>query len=348
MSRRSGKLGKGLLASAGLAVSAIFLWLAVRNADLDAVRKELEAASLGLIFVAVVVLGLGYGFQAARWKRIADTPTLGLGRFYGMVLSGLACNNVLPIRIGELVRARMLSQDAPMAGGRALGTVALDRACDVVTLALLLTIGLQAVASPSWLVQLVIGVLVALVVLAGALVFARLYTARRKRERHARSRGRQLVRDTLDMLAEPIGRRRAALWLGLSLCTWTLGSVAVNLVARSVGIELAPAETVFVAAALSLGVAIPSSPGYVGTYQWLGVASLGLLDVPVNEALAFTILMQACWYVPTTIAGGAFLGIRALRSHAVDPGSDPWGPTPCDPLLSGVKMPPAQADTLLS
>ena len=68
-------------------------------------------------------------------------------------------------------------------------------------------------------------------------------------------------------------------------------------------------------AALSLGVAIPSSPGYVGTYQWLGVASLGLLDVPVNQALAFTILMQASWYVPTTIAGGAYMGVRALRSH---------------------------------
>ena len=57
----------------------------------------------------------------------------------------------------------------------------------------------------------------------------------------------------------------------------------------------------FVASVLALGVAIPSSPGYVGTYQWLGVASLGLLDVPVNEALAFSILMQASWFIPTTL-----------------------------------------------
>jgi hypothetical protein len=51
----------------------------------------------------------------------------------------------------------------------------------------------------------------------------------------------------------------------------------------------------------------------VGTYQLLGVESLGLLDVPVNDALAFAILMQASWYVPTTLAGGAILGWRALR-----------------------------------
>jgi uncharacterized membrane protein YbhN (UPF0104 family) len=71
-----------------------------------------------------------------------------------------------------------------------------------------------------------------------------------------------------------------------------------------------------VTSALALGVAIPSSPGYVGTYQWLGVAALGLLDVPVEEALAFTILLQASWFISTTIAGGAILGVRALRTRS--------------------------------
>ena len=312
-----------LFAILGVGISAIFLWLAVRNADLATVKKELEEADLGLVLLAVVLLGFGYAFQAARWRRIANAPQLGLGKFYEMVLGGLACNNVLPVRIGELLRARWLSHDAPMAGGRALGSVALDRGCDVVTLALFLAIGLQAVTSPQWLVQLVIGALLLLVAFAGALVFALLYTARRRGDRRSRGRMRRIVRDTLEMLAEPIGRRRAAIWLGLSLCAWTLGAVAVTLVARSVGIELAPVEAMFVAAALSLGTAIPSSPGYVGTYQWLGVAALGLLDVPVNQALAFTILMQASWYLPTTIVGGAFLGLRALRPNAPDPRVEP-------------------------
>ena len=108
--------------------------------------------------------------------------------------------------------------------------------------------------------------------------------------------------------------RTWATWLALSIGTWSLGTVAVVLVARSVGIDLAPLDAVFVASVLALGVAIPSSPGYVGTYQLLGVESLGLLDVPVNQALAFSILMQASWFIPTTLAGGAILGWRALRT----------------------------------
>jgi uncharacterized protein (TIRG00374 family) len=304
---------RALLAVAGIAISAVFLWLAIRDADAAEVKAALEDAQIELVLLAVVVFGFGYFFQALRWQKIANTPRPGLRTFYAMVLGGLAANNVLPVRIGELLRAGWLSREAPMPGGRALGSVALDRVCDVVTLAVFLVIGIQAVPTPAWLKRIVIGALLVIVLLAVVLVFARWYTRTRERDRRDRGRLRRIVRDTIEMLGEPVGRRRAAVWIGLSLVTWTLGTVAVVLVARSVGIDLAPLDAVFVASALALGVAIPSSPGYVGTYQWLGVSSLGLLDVPVNEALAFAILMQASWYVPTTLAGGAILGWRALR-----------------------------------
>lgn len=324
MSALRGNRGRILVAFVGLGLSALFLWLAFRNADLDDVRQALEEARLGFVFAAVAVLGVGYGFQAARWRRIAAAPQLRLRAFYGMLIGGLACNNVLPVRIGELVRAGWLSRDAPMAGGRAVGSVVLDRMCDVVTLAAFFAVGLQAVASEDWLVRLAVGALLAVLAIAGALVLARLFTARRqgRAPRTQRRRIVQILGDAVGMLGEPIGRRRAATWIGLTVCMWTLSTIASALVARSVGIELAPLEAVFLTSALALGVAIPSSPGYIGTYQWLGVAALGLLDVPVEQALAFSILMQASWYVPTTLVGGAFIGIRALRGrpvHVVDP-----------------------------
>jgi uncharacterized membrane protein YbhN (UPF0104 family) len=89
--------------------------------------------------------------------------------------------------------------------------------------------------------------------------------------------------------------------------------VAAWLVARSVGVELSVLQTAFVAAVMNLGVAIPSSPGFIGTYQWLAVASLGLFDVDREDALAFAILMQAVWYVPTTVVGGGLVVARAAR-----------------------------------
>jgi glycosyltransferase 2 family protein len=315
----SGNRGKVLVALVGVTLSALFLWLAVRNADLDAVRHALGDARLGFVLLAVLALGVGYGFQAVRWQRIADAPGLRLSSFYGMLLGSLACNNVLPVRIGELLRAGWLSRDAPMPGGRAFGSVVLDRICDIVTITVFFAIGLQAVASAEWLVRLAVGAVLGVVLIALALVLARLYSSKRAGRAGGRPRGRlvQILRDTVEMLGEPIGRRRAATWLGLTVCTWSLSTVATALVARSLGIDLTVLEAIFVTSALALGVAIPSSPGYIGTYQWIGVAALGLLDIPVEQALAFSILLQASWYVPSTLAGGAFVGLRVVRGRPV-------------------------------
>ena len=294
----------------GLPVSAVFLWLAVRGADLGDVRRALEDAQVGLVGLAVLAIGLVYGIQAMRWRRIAAAPHVRLARFYEMVLTGIACNNVLPARLGDFLRARWLAREAPMPGGRGLGTVMLDRGCDLVALFTFLVIGLAAVAETAWLVRIAAGTAAVLVALGGALVFARVYTARRSRERRERGLVRGVVRDAAELLAEPIGRRRLASWIALSLGAWAVWALGAMLVARSLDIELSLVEALFVAAVMNLGVAIPSSPGFVGTYEWLGVASLGLLDVPDEPALAFAILLHACWYVPTTLAGGTALAIR--------------------------------------
>jgi uncharacterized protein (TIRG00374 family) len=302
-----------LIALVGLVISAIFLWLAIKDADPEAVRDALGDADIGLVLLASAIAMVSYLFQATRWRRIAAAPQVRTRRYYEMVLGGLACNNVLPIRIGEVVRAGWLSREAPMPGGRALGSVALDRVCDVVALALFLVIGIQAVPTPAWLRNMIIGAAVLIVAIVAALVFARVYTRSRGRDRRERGRVRRIVRDTIDFLGEPIGRHRAAAWLALSLAAWSLGATSVYFVARSVGVELEPLEAVFVASALALGVAIPSSPGYIGTYQLIAVESLGLLDVDESQALAFSILMHASWFVPTTVFGGGVIIWRALR-----------------------------------
>jgi uncharacterized membrane protein YbhN (UPF0104 family) len=187
---------------------------------------------------------------------------------------------------------------------------------------------------------MIVGAAVLLVVIAAALVFARVYTKSRGRDRRERGRIRRIVRDTIDFLGEPIGRHRAALWLGLSIIAWSIGAVAVYLVARAVGVGLEPLEAVFVAAALALGVAIPSSPGYIGTYQLIAVESLGLLDVDESQALAFSILMHASWFVPTTLIGGAIIGWRALRL-----GERPAAPVVQDHTLPGLERPGGVSDS---
>ena len=305
---------RGLVtALVGVPIGLLFLWLAFRGADLDAVRRALQEADAGWVVLAIAAFGVVYVFQSVRWRRIASAPTVRLARFYEMTVSGVAVNNVLPGRIGDLLRARWLGLAARMPAGRAFGTVILDRVCDFVVLVCLLVVGIGAIASSEWLVRLAAGSLLVLVAFGVVLVLASAYIGKRERGRHDRGLVRRLVRDTVEMLAEPLGRRRPVVWLGLSLVAWVVWAGAAVFVARSLGLDLSITDALFVTAVLNLGSAVPSSPGYVGTYEWLGVASLGLLDVPHEQALAFTILLHAAWYVPTTLVGGIALAVRGAR-----------------------------------
>src|SRR5262249_49185116 len=114
----------------GLPISAVFLWLAVRGADLDLVRAALSDATIGPLVLALGAFVLVYATQAVRWRLIAAVSVVRWRGFLEMVLSSVACNNVLPARIGDLLRARWLGRRASIPGGRALATVVLDRSCD--------------------------------------------------------------------------------------------------------------------------------------------------------------------------------------------------------------------------
>jgi len=295
----------------GLPLSALLFWLAFRNADLDEISSVLAEADVGSVVLAGIALAGVYGGQALRWRAIARTPEVRGARFGEMVVSGVAVNNVLPGRVGDLLRARWLQVAARIPAGRALATVFVDRAFDVLALVVFLTISLPFISSADWLRRIAVGGLVLLLALGLVLVAARAYTRYRTRERRGqRSLLRRIARDTLEGLADL--RVRGVVLAGASLLTWAIWGLGAWFVAQALGIELSPAEAIFTTAVINLGVAIPSSPGFIGTYQWLGVSALTLFDVPTDQALAFAILMHAVWYVPTTLVGGGLLVRRSL------------------------------------
>jgi glycosyltransferase 2 family protein len=315
---RSRAAAVGLLI--GVPISAVFLWLAFRDADPREVWSVLTTARLAPVALAVVAVAGVYVIQAARWRAIARTPEVPTRDFCEMVVSGVAVNNVLPGRIGDLLRARWLQVAAGVSGGRAFATVLVDRAFDVFALVVALAISLPFVAGEEWLRRIASGGLALLLIVVLVFAAARIYTRRHVRDRRTdRALVRRLVRDTLEGLSAPLGRRRAAVLGLVSMAAWAMWAVAAWLVARALGIELSVLETVLVAAVINLGVAIPSSPGFVGTYQWLAVASLALFGVGANEGLAFGVLMQAVWYVPTTLVGGALLLRRTVDAVRLEP-----------------------------
>jgi uncharacterized membrane protein YbhN (UPF0104 family) len=336
VSRRAVVVGAVL----GFPVSLALLMLSLRHLDGAKLKASLGGANVGVLMLSVGVMAIVYLIQADRWRVIAVAPGVPLVRFAEWVVGAVAVNNVLPGRAGDILRSEWLARGAGKPRTSAVSSVVVDRGFDVVTLVAMLGLTYPFVPHPRWLNDFWIvggslGLVVSIVFIAAAV--------------YARGGGASAARGVRARLADvacaagSVLRGRLVLRIAArSALAWTAWACSAWLVASSLGIALTPLEVLFVTAVLNLGVAIPSSPGFIGTYQWLGVAALGNLGVGHADAFAFSVLMHAAWYLPTTFAGivlalrkvppavaGALAtkDFRVPRARAARRGSAPHGLT---------------------
>lgn len=115
-------------------LTAVFLYLAFRNANLTELWNSLVEANLGWI-LALVPLGLfSHWVRALRWRYLVAPlkPNASLRNLFSAVMVGYMVNNVLP-RAGELVRAYMFGRLEKMSRSATLGTIVVERILDTVT-----------------------------------------------------------------------------------------------------------------------------------------------------------------------------------------------------------------------
>jgi uncharacterized protein (TIRG00374 family) len=312
----------------GSSVSALLLYLTVRKLELESVLTALRAADPIRVSLAVAAIGCMYLVQALRWRWIARREArLPTRRFLQYVVGGVALNNAVPGRPGDLLRAHWLGRGGNVPRANALGTVVVDRSADltILVVGLAVTVPLVGFREP-WVRSLAaVTFVLAIAATLGAVL------AYRFRRRLFRRVGDRLGRVKLEAGRLLNTMRRSCDSVGLigivaaTLACWSLWAISARLVAGSVGISLSALQVAFLTAVVNLGVAIPSSPGFVGTYQWLCVSALAVFGVPRSDAFAFSVISHAAWFVPSSLAGIALLAARSARrpTRLVDPATDP-------------------------
>jgi uncharacterized membrane protein YbhN (UPF0104 family) len=127
-------------------------------------------------------------------------------------------------------------------------------------------------------------------------------------------------------LADTIGgrSRRGPLLaaVGISTAAWLMDSFSFWLAAQSVGVELSYSGAVLIAGVTVLGTAVPSAPGYVGTFELAAATMAGALGVPGAPALAMAIVAHVLTLVPVALAGAVSLVAMGARlgevAHAAE------------------------------
>jgi hypothetical protein len=335
------------LATLGLGVSAIAVWLCVRSVDVNEVARLLSQADRGPILVFLLVLALQTLVRAARWSYLlprVEARRISVRRTLPPLLVGYLGNAVLPARLGETLRAVLVARRESLPAAATFGSVVLERVIDTATLALLVLPAAWMAGAPNWIVQVAaIGALAAGSILA-VLAFVGLAGPVRVVDRLASrvrvGAARSFVTGVAGHFREfangaGASNRRPVILLAafLSLVAWGLDATLVWLAALSVGVPLDPAQAILIAGVGVFATMIPAAPGYIGTYELAATATAVALGIDPESALAIAVLTHALVLLPMAGAGAvALLAIQRQGLGVV--AAAPAGTTDSDPLRS--------------
>ena len=133
----------------GGGVSIVLLLILFYRVDISDIKDSLRGANYYLLAPSVAVYFFAVLFRAVRWRYLlAPIGEYSVGRLYPVVIIGYMANNLLPVRLGELVRSYYLSRREDVNASSALATVAVERIYDGITL-----LAFAALSAP-WLLLL--------------------------------------------------------------------------------------------------------------------------------------------------------------------------------------------------
>ena len=289
---------------AGVLVSVLFVYLAVRKVDPSEFGRVFGTAQLGWLLVAIPIYLSAFPVRALRWRRILrNQKALSFAEVMVPVFVGHMVNNVLPARTGEVYRAHFLGRRARMSRSAAMGSIVVERAFDGLMLVGLMLLLFVLFPETHFLggEALVVG-LISLAVAVGILFYGSIHPV----DRTPRAINKMLKilpqklrgytdRGLNSFLQGVRGPSTIGGYLEVVVYTvlvWALEMGAVSLVVISFGVALPLSGYLLVYALSALATTLPSGPGYVGPYQYAFVLGLGLFAVSQETALAVSVVAQ--------------------------------------------------------
>ncbi len=296
----------------GLGATAFFLWLGLRGVEFEQLGAALRSARWGWLLPMAAIVYADLLIRALRWRVLLTRarPGAPLLELFRLEAIGLAVNNVLFMRLGELGRAALAARRLGVSAPTALASVAIERALDV---AALLTIFLLAAsAAPGFVPSsvrhgaglLLAGALGALVVLAAAETSLAPDGALEKLlRRWPRLHGfvEQLALGAA-VLRSPAAAAQAGFW---SLLLWTTDACLYWAGARALGLDSLASypRAVLTLSWAGASSALPAAPGAIGTFEAVVGDILARFGATASEGFAYAVVCHAVMYILVTATG---------------------------------------------
>lgn len=303
----------------GILVSVVCVWWSMREVRPGEVWNALRHSDYrGFIAVMIFTLA-GFWIRAFRWRWLISTPKpVRLDSLYSATMIGFMANNLLPLRLGEFVRAWALARRENLSKTTVFATVVVERVVDMITLLAIfgITLLLHPISSDSEAGRLtnagaatLVG---ACVILTVVLVMIErsprlLHTLVEKFSARLPARVRRKSTAAITHFVEGLSLFRdlpRLLWVFfLSFTMFAAYALCLQISMWALCIDVPWYGGLTMLVITAVGIMVPAAPGYIGTMNLACVAGLALFSVGKELAVPFSWFYWAGQWIPVSLVG---------------------------------------------
>ncbi len=299
----------------GAAISAFFLYIALRGLELTEVWDYIQSGNYWWVLPGVAAYFIGVWARTWRWHYLLrPLKPIPLRDLWPIVVIGYMGNNIYPFRIGEILRAYVLKRKEEVSMSASIATILVERIFDGLVMLIFVFIGLPLVPGlPDWLRQTVI---FASIAFFGALIVFLVMAARPQTSRRLYHWAfTRFLPETLQPKLLAVADRfmeglsslsslKDILMVFLtSVVVWLLETVKYWFVMYAFDFTVSFFVLMLMNGVVNLATTLPSAPGYVGTFDTPGIEVLKVFGIAPTVAAAYTLVLHAALWLPITVLG---------------------------------------------
>ncbi len=298
----------------GIIISLAVLAYLISWVDFSQIFTSIQKISMVSLLIIMAIYTAAFFPRAYRWKAMLyHLKPIGTFQILPIVVMGYFANNLLPAKLGEIVRVYMIQPQIPVRKRTLLATIFLERIFDGLCVGGLLLFSALTLSIHSGFIHTLKTVLI--ITLSGLIlcVMAMLFFRDFFREvflfdgEGPLKKVSQKIFHTVHLFQEGIISITKGHSLGKVILStfiaWSFEALAYFILAKEFHLDIGIYQALIIMGFVNFGILIPSSPGYVGVFEGVTLAAFTFLGLNSNAGIAFGMVLHFCHFVPPLIWG---------------------------------------------
>ena len=288
----------------GLLIGVLLLYLSLKGTGFHKILAIVSDTNGLFIVMSCAFFLLDSFFKWYKWAyivRVIDYRVVKSDTFSPFVV-GLGCNNLVPFKLGEILKMFLLHSKTGLSNAKIMLSIYTEKLYEGTALLILFFLSLEFVFVSEWIKELSFILLIFFIlILIGTFLIIKYNTDISRFVKMRRISG--FIASFSDHSNLLTDFHKILYISALSFLMWCSEAQIVWSLSKAFSFELSYINCIFIAAVFNFGIFIPTSPGSIGTFEFLIIKSLATFHIAKADALAFALVLHTILFVPFVLIG---------------------------------------------